>query len=76
MTEAIQRYRSRVPSTAEEALRHTDQFGFPVEIVAYFVPGGWNRTASSKDELMQLLDEAWNLSPVSELQMRWPNNDR
>ena len=71
MTEG-QRFMTKVPIDFDEAMGHVRRFGFPVELAAAFVLGGWRRTAANEDELKSLLKEGQDISPVGEVTLRWP----
>ncbi|OHA92162.1 MAG: hypothetical protein A3J09_01575 [Candidatus Zambryskibacteria bacterium RIFCSPLOWO2_02_FULL_51_21] len=63
--------RSRVSLNAAEALSYARDFGYPVELAAAFVLGGWRRTASTEEELRKLFEEGENLSPIGEVTLFW-----
>lgn len=65
------RERSRVPRDAAEALAHVQKFGLPDRIEAAFVLGGWVRKPTNEDEVVQLVTDGKNASPVGEATMYW-----
>ena len=63
--------RMGVPSNEFEAVESVRYFGLPVELLASFVLGGWQKTANSEEELAHLFHEGRRLSPIGEVTLFW-----
>lgn len=58
-------------STYEAGLVLEDKMMLPVRLSAAFVLGGWSKIANNKDEFRELLKKGLELSPVSEVLIKW-----
>lgn len=62
---------AQVPRNSWEALKYAREIGFPVEVCASFVPGGWQKTANTPEMLEQLFNQGRRVSPNREVILFW-----
>ncbi|OGN01346.1 MAG: hypothetical protein A3I26_02175 [Candidatus Yanofskybacteria bacterium RIFCSPLOWO2_02_FULL_43_10] len=61
----------KIVRTLEAGIVLEKDIVFPARLSASFVLGGWSRIANNKKEFRELLKTGLELSPISEVLIKW-----